>query len=135
MTLIEVATALAIASLAIGGIISGYNFCTQASQRSAQMLAASATAMQRLEEVRSATWNTAAPSPVDQLQETNFPTRVVTLDVSGDGKVTTTATVYTHINQISTTPPLKRISVDCVWQYRGKQWLTNTIETCRAPSQ
>jgi hypothetical protein len=72
---------------------------------------------------------------VDQLYETNFPGRVVTLDVSGDGKVTTPATVYTYISQISSSPPLKRIRVDCVWQYRKNQWLTNTVETCRAPKQ
>lgn len=135
MTLVEVATALALAGLAIGGIISGYNFCTQSSQKSAQMLTASAMAMQRMEETRSATWDTAAYPPVDFLFETNFPSRSVILDVSGDGKVTLPATVYTRISQIATNPPLKRIRVDCVWQYNGKQWLTNTIETCRAPKQ
>lgn len=135
MTLVEVATAMAVASLAIGGIISGYNFCTQGSQRSAQMLAASALALQRLEETRSAVWNTALENPVDQLVQTNFPARVVTLDVSGEGLVTLPATVYTQISQVSSAPPLKRIRVDCVWLYNGKQWLTNTIETCRAPKQ
>lgn len=135
MTLVEVVTALAIASLAIGGIISGYNYCTQASQKSAQMLAASAMAMQRVEETRSVTWDTAAYPPVDQLFETNFPDRVVILDVSGDGKVALPATVYTHISQIASNPPLKRIRVDCVWKYNGKEWLTNTVETCRAPKQ
>lgn len=135
MTLVEVVTALAIASLAIGGIIGGYNYCTQASQKSAQMLAASALAQQRLEETRSVTWDTAAWPQVDQLLATNFPARVAILDVSGDGKVTLPATIYTYIDQIATNPPLKRIRVDCVWQYNGKQWLTNSIETCRAPKQ
>lgn len=135
MTLVEVATALAIAALVIGGIINGYNYCTQASQKSALMLAASAMAMQRVEETRSATWDTAAYPPVDQLYETNFPVKVVTLDISGDGMVTTPATVYTYISQISATPPLKRIRVDCVWQYRNGAWLTNSVETCRAPKQ
>ena len=135
MTLVEVSTALAIATLVIGGIINGYNYCTQASQKSALMLAASAMALQRVEETRSATWDTAAYPPVDELYETNFPSRVVTLDVSGDGLVTTPATVYTYITQISATPPLKRVRVDCVWQYRNGAWLTNSVETCRAPKQ
>jgi prepilin-type N-terminal cleavage/methylation domain-containing protein len=135
MTLVEVTVALAIAALVIGGIINGYNYCTQAAQKSALMLAASSMAMQRVEETRSATWDTAAYPPVDQLFATNFPAKVVTLDVSGDGKVTTPATVYTDISQISATPPLKRIRVDCVWQYRNAVWMTNTIETCRAPKQ
>lgn len=135
MTLVEVTTALAIAALVIGGIINGYNYCTQAAQKSALMLAASSLAMQRVEETRSATWDTAAWPVVDQLFATNFPAKPVILDVSGDGKVTTPATVYTYISQISTTPPLKRIRVDCVWQYRNVVWLTNSIETCRAPKQ
>jgi prepilin-type N-terminal cleavage/methylation domain-containing protein len=135
MTLVEVTVALAIAALVIGGIVNGYNYCTQAAQKSALMLAASSMAIQRVEETRSATWDTAAYPPVDQLFATNFPAKVVTLDVSGDGKVTTPATVYTYISQISATPPLKRIRVDCVWQYRNTVWWTNSIETCRAPKQ
>src|SRR5690349_1310908 len=93
MTLVEVVTALVIATLVIGGVLNGYNYCTQAAQKSALMLAASSMAMQRVEETRSATWDSAAWPPVDQLFQTNFPSRVVTLDVSGDGKVTTPATV------------------------------------------
>lgn len=135
MTLVEVTVALAIATLVTGGIVNGYNYCTQAAEKSALMLAASSMAMQRVEEVRSATWDTGAWPPVDQLFATNFPTKPVTLDISGAGKVTTPATVYTYISQISTTPPLKRIRVDCVWQYRNAAWWTNTIETCRAPKQ
>ncbi len=135
MTVVEVAVAMAIAGLAIGGIINGYNYCVQASQKSALALAASAAAMQRVEETRSVTWDTAAWPQVDQLLQTNFPSREVILDVSGDGKVTTLATVHTTIAQVSANPPLKRIRVDCVWQYRGNQWITNTIETCRAPKQ
>lgn len=131
MTLVEVVMALAISVLAISGIVNGYNFCTQASQKSALSLAASTLAMQRIEETRSMTWD----SSLDQMLETNFPSRVVTLDVSGDGKVTLPATVYTSISSISTNPPLKRIRVDCVWQYKGNQWLTNTIETCRTSNQ
>jgi type II secretory pathway pseudopilin PulG len=135
MTLVEVTVALAIAGLAIVGIINGYHYCTRAAQKSALVVAANAAAMQRAEEVRSATWDTAAWPPEDQLFTTNFPERDVTLDLAGNGKVTASATVYTQISQITTNPPLKRIRVDCVWQYRGSQWLTNTIETCRAPKQ
>jgi hypothetical protein len=135
MTLVEVTTALAIAGLAILGIINGYHFCAQASQKSALMVAANAVALQRMEQVRSATWDTAAWPPEDQLFATNFPEREVTLDLSGDGRITKSATVYTQISQISTNPPLKRIRVDCVWQYKGSRLLTNTIETCRAPKQ
>jgi Tfp pilus assembly protein PilV len=135
MTLIEVVVALVIAVLTIGGIVNAYNFCTNASQKSALSLAASALAQQRVEETRSAIWDTAAWPPVDQLYATNFPTRVVTLDVSGNGKVVIPATIYTYITPIPGLQPLKRVRVDCVWQSKGKQWQTNSIETCRAPKQ
>lgn len=135
MTLVEVTVALGLATLTIGGIINGYNYCTNASQKSALSLAASALALQRVEETRSAVWDTAAWPPVDQLYDTNFPARTMTLDVSGSGAVVTPATVYTRITQISTTPPLKRVRVECVWQFNHGPWLTNVIETCRAPKQ
>ena len=135
MTLVEVAVALGIAGLTIGGIINAYNFCTNASQKSALSLTANAMAMQRIEEVRSATWDTVVWPAVDEVQATNFLPRTVKLDVSGKGNVVLPATVYTYINQISSSPPLKRVRVDCVWRFKASQWMTNTIETCRAPNQ
>jgi prepilin-type N-terminal cleavage/methylation domain-containing protein len=130
MTLVEVSVALAIAGVAIGGIISGYNFCTQASRKSALTLAANAMALQRLEETRSAIWDVST----NQLFATNFPSRDVTLDLAGNGSVSAEGTVYTYISQISTNPPLRRIRVDCVWEYNG-QPMTNRIETLRTSSQ
>lgn len=134
MTLVEVVMALAIATLLIGGIVTGYNYSAQASRKSALALTASAMAMQRIEEARSVTWDTAAVPAVDLLVETNFPSRDVILDLPGSGSLAAEATVYTSIAQISTTPPLKRIRVDCVWEYNG-QAITNSIETIRAPKQ
>jgi type II secretory pathway pseudopilin PulG len=133
MTLVEVVVALAVTGLAIGGIINGYNFCTNSAQKSALMLAANARAMERLEEVRSAKWDVASWPNVDQLVATNFPSKDVVLDLSGAGAVVTLATLTTEISAISTNPPLKRIRVNCVWAFRGGQVITNTIETCRAP--
>lgn len=135
MTLVEVVVAMAIAGLAIGGIINGYNFCTNSAQQAALYLTANARALEQIEEIRSAKWDTASWPAVDQLVVTNFPTKVVTLDLSGSGGVITPATIQTEISQVSATPPLKRIRVDCIWQGRGGQWITNTIETCRAPDQ
>jgi prepilin-type N-terminal cleavage/methylation domain-containing protein len=135
MTLVEVVVALAITGLAVGGIISGYTYCTTSARKAALSLAANARAMERIEETRSAKWDTAVWPAVDQLVATNFPTKIVTLDLSGSGVVTTTATIQTVISQISASPPLKRIRVDCIWTFNGGQELTNTIETCRAADQ
>ena len=135
MTLVEVVMSLAIYGLALGGIVNGYVFCARSSEKAALSLAANARAMERIEETRSAKWDTASWPVVDQLVATNFPSKVVTLDLSGSGAVKTPATINTEISQISLTPPLKRIRVDCIWQFNSVQRVTNTIETCRAPDQ
>jgi type II secretory pathway pseudopilin PulG len=135
MTLAEVMVALAISGIAIGAIVGGYIFCANSAEVSALSLAANATAMQRIEETRSAKWDTASTPAVDQLVSTNFPDQVLTLDVSGSGAAITYGTNFTQISMISASPPLKRIHVDCVWSFRGSRLLTNSIETCRAPDQ
>ena len=131
MTLMEVVISLAIAGMAIGGIISGYTFCATSADKTGLFLAANARAMEGLERTRSAQWVTSWPQ-VDQVVATNFPNKVVTLDLAGSGAGVRTATIQTTISQISTDPPLKRVRVDCIWTYKGRS-ITNTIETCRAP--
>jgi len=135
MTLMEVVLSLAISALAVAGIVSGYIFSTASAQKWALSLAANARALERIEQVRGARWDTAIWPNVDQVQSSNFPTEIVALDCSGSGAVTVYATNTTQITSISTDPPLKRVRVDCVWQFKGSSLQTNTIETCRAPDQ
>lgn len=134
MTLAEVTIAMAITGLAVGGIVSGYLYCTTSAEKAGLHLAANARALERIEETRSVKWDTASWPQVDQLVATNFPSKTVTLDLSGSGVGAVSATVNADITQVSTTPPLKRIRVDCIWQFKGST-ITNTIETCRAPDQ
>ena len=133
MTLMEVVISLAITGLAVGGIVTGYTYCTTSADKAGLFLAANARAMERLEETRSAKWDLGFWPPVDQLVATNFPSKVVTLDLSGSGVAIRSATIQTTISQISVTPPLKRIRVDCIWSYKGTNSITNTFECCRAP--
>jgi hypothetical protein len=133
MTLVEVVVAMAVTALAVGGIVNGYTYCTNSAQKAALALAASARAVERLEEIRSAAWRTSSETAVDQLVSTNFPSKDVILDLAGSGAVVIPATVETDISQISVTPPLKRIRVNCIWRFRGGQAITNSIETFRAP--
>jgi type II secretory pathway pseudopilin PulG len=135
MTLVEVVLSLAIAVLAVAGIVSGYILSAASAQKWALSLAANARAMERIEEVRSARWDTSIWPVIDQVVATNFPDKVVTLDQSGSGARVIYATNITSITQISTDPLLKRVRVDCVWSFRGTVLCTNTIETCRAPDQ
>src|SRR6266850_27506 len=131
MTLVEVVVALAISGLGVGAIVSGYFFSATSAERSGLSLAANARAMERIEETRSASWDTASSPAVDQLVSTNFPAKIMTLDLSGSGSGTTYATNFTQITLVSASPPLKRIRVDCVWRFQGSKLFTNTIETCR----
>lgn len=133
MTLIEVLIALAIAGLGIGAVISGYVFTVTTAERSALSLAANAKALERVEEVRAAQWDTSLFPPLDELTSTNFPDEVVILDSSGTSGAVTYGTNRVVISDISTTPPLRRIRVDCIWKFYNGKVMTNTIETCRAP--
>ncbi len=135
MTLVEVVVALAITGLTVGGIISGYIYCTTSAVKAELVQAASARALERIEQARSAQWDTAGSTNVDQLVATNFPNEVVSLDTPGTNWGGTSATIVTTISQISVNPPIRGIRVDCIWQFRGAEWITNTIETIRAPDQ
>jgi len=135
MTLVEVVIALAITGLTVGGIVTGYIYCTTAAVKGELVQAASARAMERIEEAHSARWDTSVWPVVDQLVATNFPNEVVSLDMPVSGSGGTSATIETTISQISLNPPIRRIRVDCIWQFRGAEWLTNSVETIRAPDQ
>lgn len=135
LTLAEVLVALAISCMAVAAIVGGYIFSTASAEKAALSLAANGKAMQRLEETRSAKWDTAVWPQVDELVSTNFPDEVINLDVSRSGAAQVFATNMTSITQLSSNPPLRQIRVDCVWQFKGSRLQTNTIETCRAPDQ
>jgi len=135
MTLIEVLFALAIAGVGIGAIINGYIFTVVSAERNALSLAANARAMQRIEEIRAAQWDTSVFPALDELSITNFPDQVVALDLSGTSSAVTWATTRAVITDISSSPPLRRIRVDCTWKFYNGKVMTNTIETCRAPDQ
>lgn len=60
MALIAVVMALAITGLVVGGIFTGYTFCSTSPEQAALALAASAPAQERIEESRSAKWETAS---------------------------------------------------------------------------
>jgi type II secretory pathway pseudopilin PulG len=135
MTLVEVLFSLVITVLIVAGIVNGYIYCTTAAIKAELAQAANAKAMQRLEEARSATWNTSSSLVEDQLVAENFTNEVVTLDMPGTNTVGTLATIITTIAQISLPSPMRTIHVDCIWQFRGGEWVTNSIETIRAADQ
>jgi len=133
MTLIEVVMSMLISTVAMGCMVSGYVFSINSAEKSALSLAATGRALERLEETRSARWDVASYPVVDQLQASNFPPSSVVLDVSGSGSGTTYATNRTSIFTVSTDPQLRGVRVECVWRFRDQRWVTNSVETVRAP--
>ena len=140
-TLAEVVIALAIAVLALSGVITGYILAANRAEWSAYSLAAQSLAMQRLEQTRAAKWdprgNTTNGIVNDQLLSANFPvvsTNVLDIPISRTNFVY--ATNYTTITDIAGgSAPLRMIRVDCVWSYQKRGPFTNTIATYRAPDQ
>jgi prepilin-type N-terminal cleavage/methylation domain-containing protein len=136
MTLVEVLIALAITGLTLGGIISGYIYCMTSNVKAELMQAGHAKALERIEQTRSAVWAPNRIIPQDDLVATNFPDLVVSLDLPGDNATNgTLATIQTTIASISVNPPLRKIHVDCIWQFQGVELITNSIETVRAADQ
>ena len=134
-TLVELIIALAIMSLMIGGIVSGYVVSALRAEWSAFSLAAHSLAMQKLEQTRAAKWDPQGWPPVDELVSLNFPVTVDVLDVPISGTNILYATSTTTITPVSTTPPLRSIRVETVWPFMQRGSFTNTIVTYRAPDQ
>ena len=132
LTLVEVVVALLVSTVAMSCLVSGYVYSTTATERSGLTLAANATAVQGVEQTRAAKWDTIASPVVDELVTSNFPTRVITLDVPRKGTNFLYATNFTSVSVISTNPQLKMVRVDCVWAFMGRT-LTNTLVTYRRP--
>lgn len=134
-TLMETLVSIMIVAIVISATINGYILSTNRAEWSSQSLAAHSLALQRLEQVRAATWLTSGETDVDNVVTTNFPNVTSVLDIPVSGTNAITATVYTRITTISVNPPLKMIRVDCVWPYRNRGLFTNTITTYRTAEQ
>jgi type II secretory pathway pseudopilin PulG len=134
MTLVEVVIALAITALTVGGIVSGYIYSSNAAMQDSLELAACTQAQARIEQARSAQWDVSAYPAVDQLVASNFPNQMVTLTQLDSPSNTVSATVQTTISQVSVSPPVRLIHVDCIWQYRDYT-MTSSVETMRAPDE
>jgi len=126
---------MAITAVALSGIIYGYISSAQRAEWSAYSLAAHSFAMQRLEQTRAAKWDPQAWPQVDELVATNFPDQVNILDIPVQLTNAVYATNFTLIRDVSTSPALKSIRVECVWRFMERGLFTNTIVTYRAPDQ
>lgn len=126
---------MAIAAVSIGGVMAGYVFSAQTAEWSAYNLAANSLAIQRMEQTRAAKWDLQASPQVDAFKQSDFPPVIETLDIPISGTNIVRATNVTTITDISTSPPLRMVRVDCSWQFTTGRVFTNTITTYRAPDQ
>lgn len=135
MTLVETLVSMVIVALIVTATINGYIMSMNRAEWSSQSLAAHSLAVQRMEQVRAATWNVTGETPVDFVTEASFPTVTSVMDIPVSGTNAVRATIYTRITTVSANPPLKLVRVDCAWPYRSRGWFTNTLLTYRSPEQ
>jgi len=131
----ETLVSIMIVAIVVSATINGYILSTNRAEWSSQSLAAHSLALQRLEQVRAATWTTSGETDVDNVIPANFPDVTSVLDIPVSGTNAITATVQTRITTVSVNPPLKMIRVDCVWPYRNRGVFTNTLTTYRTAEQ
>ena len=134
-TLMETLVSIMIVAIVVSATINGYILSTNRAEWSAQSLAAHSLALQRLEQVRAATWITSGETDIDNVISANFPAMTSVLDIPVSGTNAITATVQTRITTVSVNPPLKMIRVDCIWPYRNRGLFTNTLTTYRTAEQ
>ena len=134
-TLAEVVVSLAIASTVISGIVTGYINCVYRAEWLACSVAAQSMATQRLEQIRSARWDTLANPPLDEVTTNQFPMVIQPLSLPQAGTNVINATNRTFITVISSDPPMRLIRVECTWRFPGRRVYTNSLTTYRSPAQ
>jgi Tfp pilus assembly protein PilV len=134
-TLIEQLFAILIAGLTVGAVVAGFWQSVSNSEWSGYSLAAQNLALQSLEQTRAAKWDPQGDPAVDDLQQSRFPDRVEILDVPVFGGRILYATNRTTITQISVSPPLRMIQVECTWRFWNRGVFTNSVATYRGPDQ
>ena len=132
-SLVEVVSALALAGIMIGGLVTGYVQTQRSAEWSAYSLAANSMALQGVEQVRAAKWDPAGN--VDQVTNSCFPLRYDILDIPFCQSNIVYATNRTYITTVSTAPPLRMARVECSWRFYNRGVYTNTVFTYRAPDQ
>ncbi len=134
-TIIEQLFALLIAGLTVAAVVAGFWQCVSHAEWSGYSLAAQNLAIQAMEQTRAAKWDPQGDPTGDELQQSKFTNRAEILDVPVFGGRILYATNRTTITQISESPPLRMIQVECTWRFFNRGLFTNTVATYRAPDQ
>jgi type II secretory pathway pseudopilin PulG len=132
-TLIEVCVALAIAVLVMTGMFKGYQMASRRAQYASFSLAASAMAMQRMENIVAAQWIVSGTTITNIFNPALRATTNAPLCVPNTSTNFIYGTNYVTLTQVSTNPPYIMVRVDCVWNFMGMGTFTNTVAVLRAP--
>jgi hypothetical protein len=158
LTLVEVLMSLAVFTLMVGGLITGYIQCNRLAQWSAMSFAAESIASQGAEQALCAKWvsqlnstTNTGPGTSDELppgtyvnglgnnqhQDANY-----TLDIPGTGAPIQVTNVVVIANAYTAgQPPVRQITSTCTWEFTPGQTSTNhvyyvnTVVMMRAPDQ
>src|SRR5688572_22668318 len=134
ITLTEIVISLAITTLAMGGMVSGYTFSVERAEWAVRSAAAQILVDQKLEQTKAARWDLSASPQIDELVSTSFPVEVTALSVPSTSAQGVLATNITTITLVSENPPLKMIRIQSIWPFKRGPF-TNTIVTYRSPDQ
>lgn len=138
-TLIETVFAVLVSVTIFGSVICGYVMLVDRAEWSSRSLAAQSLAMQAVEQLRAAQWDTRVWPVQDETGLTNF-IQINPLDIPVGSSQTNWATNYVSVIALATVPPLRQLRADCVWSLPSRRSgvrgpFTNTAITLRAPDQ
>lgn len=138
-TLIETVFAVLVSVTIFGSVIWGYVMLVDRAEWSARSLAAQSLAMQAVEQLRAAQWDTRVWPVQDETGLTNF-VQINPLDIPVGTSQTNWATNYVSVTSLATVPPVRQLRADCVWSLPSRRAgvrgpFTNTAITLRAPDQ
>jgi Tfp pilus assembly protein PilV len=135
IALSEVVISIAISALSVAAVVSSSVLSARSADWISHSTAADAAVGARMEQTRAAKWDTAATPVIDELFNGNFPPQVVPLYVPVVGGAMLYATNRVIVTQVSDTPPLKMVQVECVWSLPQRGPFTNSVVMYRSPDQ
>jgi hypothetical protein len=137
-TLAEVVVSIAMAAVAVGGVISCYLMAAQRSEWTTASTAATQSAMDRMAQLRAARWEVSwegDSTRTNELVAGDFVEGPVPLDMPLTGTMPLMATNYVSVTRLPMDRPLFLLEVDCVWGLMGRGPFTNSLVSYRAPDQ
>jgi Tfp pilus assembly protein PilE len=130
--LVEVLISVVIAGLLMAAVVGAYLAAAASGERAVMNSAAQMKAFALMETVRGARWDILAGVDDWPVSTREF---VEALDLPETPSGLDWCTNQVTVTAVGSTPPLRRIQVDCVWALPRRGVFTNQLVTYRAPNQ